>query len=384
MKSRNKTMKRLVCVVLSLIICAAVFTACGEKPKEGHKVLFRDDNKSKEVTAVLFDTNGKKTPVDAEQVSKDSESVTYAVYGDTKKYNKIVFNCDGDDTDELAFNDLVSGWHKTLNGIYPYTEGKKEVDVIDYAVKTFDYDGNEKEVYICTPDGYDKNSKEKYPVIYMTDGGNLFERNATTYGSWGVYESVKSMEKNTGTGAVIVGIDNPSATRDSELTPDIGDVTSEPEIYENGKGKEFSDFVVNTVVPYVEKNYNVATEPENVAICGSSSGGIESFYIGMEHAEKFGAIGALSPAFVLYDDNTWVKYLKTKKFDDNYPKVYLYCGEANDLESQLLPSTRSMPGNLANISYPKDKIYETYCNKGMHNERYWRYIFPDFLNFFRK
>ena len=377
-------MKRIVCIVLALIICAAVFTACGEKTHTGHKVLFREDTVSDVVKATLIDKDGKTADAEIEQLSKDDDSVLYAVYGDTKKYCKIVFTRDDSDTEQLAFNDYVSGWHYSSHGIYPFTEGKDEVDVIDYARETFQLNGEEKEVYICTPDGYDKNAKEKYPAIYMTDGQNLFERNATTYGSWGVYESVRSMEKNTGRGAVIVGISNPSLTRDSELTPDIGDVAAEPENYENGKGKDFSDFVVNTVVPFVEKNYNVSTKPEDNAICGSSSGGIESFYIGIEHPEKFGAIGALSPAFVLYDDDTWVKYLKSKKFNDNYPKVYLYCGEANDLESQLLPSTKSMPSNLEKINYPKDKIYETYYDKGMHNEKYWRYIFPDFLKFFRK
>lgn len=376
-------MKKLICVLLTVIICAAVFTACGETPKEGHKVLFRDDYNSEVVTATLIDKNGNKTKADIEQLSKSDESTLYAVYGDTKKHCKIIFTCDESDTEELAFNDLVSGWCKSMQGVYPFTEGKDDVDVIDYSREIFEFRGEEREVYICTPDGYDKNAKEKYPVIYMTDGQNLFERTATSYGSWGVYESVRSMEKTIGTGAVIVGIDNPSATRDTELTPNIGEVTTDSETYGDGKGGEFSDFVVNTVVPFVEKNYNVATGPENVAVCGSSSGGIESFYIGMEHPEKFGTIGALSPAFVLYDDATWVKYLKSKEFDGNFPKVYLYCGEANDLESQLLPSTKSMPSNLAEISYPKENIYEIYCKKATHNEKCWRYIFPDFLKFFR-
>lgn len=387
-------MKRFLCIVLSLIICAALLAACGEEEgkkssnssksisREGLKILFRDEYKSKKVTAKLVSGDGKTKSAEIEKLSSDDDSTLYAVYGDADKYNRILFTCDGDETAELTFNDYVSGWCNSFTGIYPFTEGKDEVDKIDYTVKTFKYDDSDKTVFICTPDDYDKNSKEKYPVIYMTDGQNLFERTATSYGSWGVYESARSMEKNTGKGAVIVGISNPSQTRDSELTPDIGDVTSEPEIYENGKGKEFSDFVVNTVVPYVEKNYNVSTGSENVAICGSSSGGIESFYIGMEHPEKFGTIGALSPAFGLFDDNTWVEYLKSKTFDGNYPNIYLYCGQADDLESFLITGTKSMPSNLAAIDYPEDKIYETYYDKGMHNEKYWRYIFPDFLKFF--
>lgn len=374
-------MKRVICILLSVLFIASLFTACGEK-KEGHKVLFRDDMNSEKVVAKLLSSDGKSETVEPEQVDKSDDSTTYALYGDTKKFNKVIFTCDDSDLDELTFNDYVSGWYNSPRGIYPFTEDEKEKDVIDYAVKTFKYGDYDKEVYICTPDGYDKKAKDKYPVIYMTDGQNLFERGATSYGSWGVYESVKSMEKNTGKGAVIVGIANPSATRDKELTPDIGKVTGESETYENGNGKEFSDFVVKKVVPYVEKNYNVATEPEHVAICGSSSGGIESFYIGMEHPEKFGTIGALSPAFMLYDSDTWEKYLKSKDFSVNCPRVYVYCGDGDDLESTLIKGAKAMPKSLSTIDYPKKNIYETYCRNAKHNERYWRYIFPDFLKFF--
>ena len=56
---------------------------------------------------------------------------------------------------------------------------------------------------------------------------------------------------------------------------------------------------------YINKNYNTYTDKEHTAICGSSSGGLEAFYIGMEHSDKFSSIGALSPAFLLFNENTW-------------------------------------------------------------------------------
>ena len=86
---------------------------------------------------------------------------------------------------------------------------------------------------------------------------------------------------------------------------------------------EFCDFVVNTVVPGIEKQYNVYTDPVHNAISGSSLGGMESFYIGMEHPEKFGNIGAMSPSFWMYDDQVWEDYLKQKDFSENAPFVYM-------------------------------------------------------------
>ncbi len=393
-------MKNLLSIALAAILCALCFASCSDKKAEpksepatsaettaakeidktGLKILFKDDYKSDEVTATLISSAGEQKDASVELVSKDDDSNLYACYGDAEKYDKVMFTCDDSDTIELAFNDLVSGWHRTMNGVVPFTEGKDEVDVIDYALETFDYGSGEKEVYICTPDDYDKDSAEQYPVIYMTDGQNLFEKKATSYGSWGVYESVRSISDKTG--AVIVGVANPSTTRDRELTPDIGDVTQNPETYEDGKGKEFSDFVYDTVVPFVEKNYNVRTDPDGVAVCGSSSGGIECFYIGMEHPDKFGFIGALSPAFALYDDATWAEYLGEKNLKDSKQKVYIYCGEGDDLETFLMTGAKAMPKTLIEAGFPSDGIKTSFYEKGAHNEAYWRAIFPDFLKFF--
>ena len=66
---------------------------------------------------------------------------------------------------------------------------------------------------------------ERLPVIYMTDGQNLFDEESTEYGSWNVISAVENEQNNTGLSAVIVGIDNGNVYRDSELTPKcIGEI----------------------------------------------------------------------------------------------------------------------------------------------------------------
>ena len=59
----------------------------------------------------------------------------------------------------------------------------------------------------------------------MTDGQNLFDDNSTPHGSWEVVKAVENEQKSGVGNAVIVGIDNGNAWRDSELTPkSIGEV----------------------------------------------------------------------------------------------------------------------------------------------------------------
>ena len=118
-------------------------------------------------------------------------------------------------------------------------------------------------------------------------------------------------------------------------------------------------------------------------IRGSSSGGIESFYIAMEHPDRFASVGALSPAFLLYTDDTWVEYLNKKDFSKNAPLVYLYCGNssADQLEQALCTGTKTMPNNLKACGYPDDKVVIKLYENGVHNEMYWRAVFPDYLKY---
>ena len=60
---------------------------------------------------------------------------------------------------------------------------------------------------------------ERLPVIYMTDGQNLFDAQSCTWGCWRTIEAVEESMKNGSSGAVIVGIDHGGRWRDNELTP---------------------------------------------------------------------------------------------------------------------------------------------------------------------
>ena len=180
---------------------------------------------------------------------------------------------------------------------------------------------------------------------------------------------------------IIVGIDNGNAKRDSELTPDIGQVKP---IYQKDfgvrTGEAFSDFVVNKVMPYVQSNYNSSTLAEDNAIVGSSSGGLESFYIGMENMDKFGHIGALSPAFALFDEGVWNTYLSKYDFaSDKLPRLYIYNGNADSVEKELYADTVGMYENLTAKGYNSNKITLVLEENGYHNEGYWRLIFPEML-----
>lgn len=235
----------------------------------------------------------------------------------------------------------------------------------------------DRKIWVYVPE---HNETEKMPVIYMMDGQNLFDENATPHGSWGVIDAIEKERKK----AIVVGIDNGNEYRDSELTPkSIGEVQYRELLNDifTPQGEVFDDFLMNTVVPHVESNYPVKTEKKYTAICGSSSGGLQAFFTGVEHSDKFAIIGAFSPAFLCYTQDDWRNYLLSK-INDDMPYLYIYTGNGDELEEMIFESVEMMYDLLPETGYPYDMMNEVIMFENLHNEKAWKEIFPDFLHTF--
>lgn len=374
-------MKRFLCLILCLSFAVLTFTACSVDEGEGHTLYVRDEYKHDNITATFKSSDsGNTLEIKMKKIDTTDDYTEFSCKADTALYDRVILTYDDASTEELSFNDYVSGWALDAHHFTPYTYGVESAEP-EYKRVSFDYEERTKDILIWTPSDYDASSEGKYSVIYMTDGQNLFQPSATSTGSWGVAESALSCMAQSDNKFIIVGIENADGWRDNELTPHIGTVTDEE--FENGEGAYFSDFVVDTVMPYIKENYNVYTDREHTSVCGSSSGGIESFYIAMEHPECFGSVGAFSPAFLLYSDDTWVDYLSQKDFSAGYPIIYLYCGDnsADDLEKSLCDCTKTMSDNLKKIDYPEDKLTIKIYDNAAHKEMYWRAVFPDYLHY---
>lgn len=320
--------------------------------------------------------------------TNDLGEKTYFSTVDVDKYDRIIFN-DGSNqqTVNIPVNKASSGFFISdssnskgmLVGTYANTgadRGKITKTYLKYP------SGYNKKIWIWTPADYKASSADKFKTVYIMDGQNLFdEDHSDGYGGWEVTDAVESMMSNGARGVIIVGIDNGNSKRDSELTPDLGKVIpSYANEFSSRTGKQFSEFVVNTVMPYVQENYNSSPARVDNSIVGSSSGGLEAFYIGLENKDEFGSIGALSPAFLLFDSNVWNSYLA--KFDftaEDIPKLYIYNGNVG-LENELYPDVISMNKRLLSGGYSPDKIKLSIEENGEHNEAWWRIVFPEFLS----
>ncbi len=244
------------------------------------------------------------------------------------------------------------------------------------------YTGRNRKVRVYVPDREDD---ERLPVIYMTDGQNLFEDNLPgQLGCWHTREAVNEVGK-----AIIVGIhndDNP-LQRAKELTPkSIGSIRCPDDMPRHIRrmmaceGEAFDDFVVNTVMPEVENRFPVQTGRNAAAFCGSSSGGLQAFFTALSHADKFCMSGVCSPMFLWYSVRDIVGWTASR-LSGSVPYLYIYSGAVGKLEKMICESTQAVYDGISEF-YPAERLNEVILFDKPHHETAWSLIFGDFLHTF--
>lgn len=224
---------------------------------------------------------------------------------------------------------------------------------------------------------------EKLPVIYMTDGQNLFDEEHSSWGCWHTRESVRAERVESGKAAIIVGIHNDNVWRDNELTPkSIGEIVNKADMdnFTAPEGEVFDDFVMNTVKPAVEAQFPVKTGRKNTAFCGSSSGGLQSFFTALCHPEAFCIAGVFSPAFLLYSEDDLRRWI-CEKLNPELPYLYIYTGDGDELEHKIFVSVESTYDILTEV-YPPELMTEIILPEQKHHEPAWEPVFRDFLHTF--
>lgn len=141
--------------------------------------------------------------------------------------------------------------------------------------------GPRRNVEIWLPPGYDS-SRTRYPVLYMHDGQNLFDpRIANTGTDWGVDEAVmRLVERGIMPPVIVVGV-----WSTSQRTPEYNPW---------GHAADYARFLIEELIPRVNREFRTLRGPENTAVMGSSMGGLLSWYLVTHHPQVFGACGCVS------------------------------------------------------------------------------------------
>lgn len=213
-----------------------------------------------------------------------------------------------------------------------------------------------KKIWVYLPKSYLLSDK-KYPVIYMHDAQNLFDKKTAYAGEWEIDETLDKLNAEV----IVIGIEHGNDKRIEELTP------YKNEKYGGGKADDYLEFIVKTLKPYVDTNYRTKTKARNTTIFGSSLGGLVSFYAVLKYPEVFGKAGVFSPSFWFTNDI----YDLMEKSPETKARIYFLCGD-NESED-MVPDLNKMDRLLdRNRCYCLKLTKKVIIKGGQHNEKLWK------------
>lgn len=150
---------------------------------------------------------------------------------------------------------------------------------------------DEREYLVYLPPGYSDADPWRYPVLFLNDGQNVFDRaTAVTGVEWQVDETAELLiREGKIPGIVIVAVYN-TPERIAEYTP-----FRDP-VHGGGGADRYARFLTTELMPELRAKYHLSRRPEDTAIIGSSLGGLCALYLGWRYPRVFGLVGALSPS----------------------------------------------------------------------------------------
>lgn len=239
---------------------------------------------------------------------------------------------------------------------------------------------DERHVRVWLPDSYDFYGEEKHPVLYMSDGQNLVDKELTRYGDWHLDRVVATLRKERLTEPILVGIDCPedSLQRCNELNPPypIRRKVLRHGGPDNPIGDQFLAYIVEALKPLVDSLFHTDPRKEATGIGGSSMGGIMSFYGWLCYPRTFGYSHCFSPPFFFYTHRQLRKILKTYNPNpETHGRIFLFVG-GKDFEHQFTKGVLWMHRELEKYGYGEGTMGFAYDPQAIHHEEWWyRYSF---------
>ncbi len=235
-----------------------------------------------------------------------------------------------------------------------------------------------RDVMVYLPPQYTQDPSRRYPVLYMHDGNNLFDRSTSFGGSeWQVDENLEKLIRSQAIEPVIVvGVYN-TADRMAEYTWEAADLDGE---LHGGQGANYARFLVEELKPLIDKTYRTRPQREHTAVMGSSLGGLVSFYLGLHYPQVFSKIGMMSPS-IWWKDRALLKEVPKLSKD---LKLWLDMGTKEGQQPQvMLQDAKDLAQALEKQGFQhfRNLAFHVAQDAG-HNEQAWAMRIEHPLRFF--
>jgi predicted alpha/beta superfamily hydrolase len=241
---------------------------------------------------------------------------------------------------------------------------------------------NTRFLRVWLPPGYDDpaNAGQRYPVLYLNDGQNLFEPSTSFTGvDWQVDETAdRLIREGVIPPMIIVGIDNTGPNRIREYMP----YRSLQPVILRVQGSRYPNFLIKEVMPFIARNYRVAVGAENTGLGGSSLGALISLYTASVRPGVIGRLLLESPS--LWASNR--QLIKDSRKIRNWPeRIFMAIGTAEagqkDRDQSAVHDVRELAATFRRAGLDEKRFHLTVEEGATHHESAWARRFPEALAF---
>jgi predicted alpha/beta superfamily hydrolase len=229
--------------------------------------------------------------------------------------------------------------------------------------------GQEYELHILLPGNY-SNTHKKYPVVYLMDSQWDFPLVKSIYGQQYYDGFIPEL--------IVVGVTwggikpNADSLRARDYTP-----TNVSYQRQSGGAEKFLQVMEKELFPFVEKNYNAASDGR--VLMGCSLGGLFTLYTLFTHPDMFTGYIAASPA-IGWDKEVLYKYEKlfSAQQTASSKKLYLTVGDVETGKDRFEVFSKFISSKNYSNTGIRYKVLENTGHSGTKSETYNRglqYVF---------
>ena len=226
--------------------------------------------------------------------------------------------------------------------------------------------------YIYLPPSYDSDIDSHYPVMYMFDGQNVFfDEDATYKTSWGLSDYLEHNPAKI----IIIAISSSTigSNRLYEYTPYNFEYNNESI---KAKGKIYMDWLINELKPQVDSQLRTLKDRKNTFICGSSLGGLMSFYGATVYNKYISKAICLSPSLWVNVDDV-IRTINNSKMNED---TCIYMDYGSQEMSNHLANMDALSA-AANVLLKKQvNLTLRIVPGGEHCEASWERQIPVFMD----
>lgn len=247
-----------------------------------------------------------------------------------------------------------------------------------------------RNVEVFLPRQYFEDSTQRFDVLIMHDGQNVFNAE-TAYGgiAWEVDSTVQAlMDSNMIKPIIVVGVWN-TRRRYEEYCPEkpfkaLGQ-EQQDSLYRQYKlekemlADEYLSFLTSELYPFIKDNYRVNVGPNHTRIMGSSMGGLISCYALLEYPNVFGGAGCISTHWPFVHEpgnhpfSAAMQHYIAERISSVANNHLLYCdyGTAT-LDSLYEPHQLKVDSIVLNSSFNPGNYMSRRFEGAAHNESSWK------------